>query len=422
MLSISAMANGQENYYLNLAREDYYLAGGEPPGIWHGKGASDLGLSGQVQGEALTQLLKGFHPHDGRALIQNAGDNNHQPGWDLTFSAPKSVSVAWSQATSDTQRLIQQAHAAAVRAALSYIEQAASITRRGKNGVELKQAHLIVATFEHGTSRAQDCQLHTHALLINVCTTEGDGQTRTLLSHPVYKAKMTAGAVYRAELAHQLEQSLGWSIERKGQNFEVAGVSQELSRVFSTRRREIEAALTSFNSDSAAAAAAATHSTRRAKLHVPREQLFRQWRQTGQAHGWSTLDAEALSRPLPKRDPRFETAEALQSATERVTAQQSFFSEQSFVRALAEESPGRGLGAAALLEAAARHLDKNPEIVSLGRRGGQRLFTTREMLQLEEELLASVERSRSQATPGVSEKTTDAVITSRGEKLSDEQA
>ena len=256
MLSISAMANGQENYYLNLAREDYYLAGGEPPGIWHGKGASDLGLSGQVQGEALTQLLKGFHPHDGRALIQNAGDNNHQPGWDLTFSAPKSVSVAWSQATSDTQRLIQQAHAAAVRAALSYIEQAASITRRGKNGVELKQAHLIVATFEHGTSRAQDCQLHTHALLINVCTTEGDGQTRTLLSHPVYKAKMTAGAVYRAELAHQLEQSLGWSIERKGQNFEVAGVSQELSRVFSTRRREIEAALNSFNSDSAAAAAA----------------------------------------------------------------------------------------------------------------------------------------------------------------------
>ena len=38
MLSIGAMSGGQEQYYARLAREDYYLEGGEPPGIWMGEG------------------------------------------------------------------------------------------------------------------------------------------------------------------------------------------------------------------------------------------------------------------------------------------------------------------------------------------------------------------------------------------------
>jgi len=70
MLSIGAMKGGQQNYYLSLAREDYYLNGGEPPGLWHGQGASELGLSGTVDGEALSRLFEGLHPTKERSLIQ----------------------------------------------------------------------------------------------------------------------------------------------------------------------------------------------------------------------------------------------------------------------------------------------------------------------------------------------------------------
>src|SRR6478735_1903250 len=95
MLSVSAMSGGQGAYYTGLAREDYYLEGGEPPGWWQGRGAQLLGLEGQVDKEIFAALFSGL---DGRGtpLVQNAGSPDRQPGWDLTFSAPKSVSVLWS--------------------------------------------------------------------------------------------------------------------------------------------------------------------------------------------------------------------------------------------------------------------------------------------------------------------------------------
>ena len=90
MLSIGAMKSGQESYYQNLAREDYFLVGGEPPGRWLGRGAAALGLTGKIDSNELSALFRGYSPA-GKKLVQNAGKENRQPGWDLTFSAPKSV-------------------------------------------------------------------------------------------------------------------------------------------------------------------------------------------------------------------------------------------------------------------------------------------------------------------------------------------
>src|SRR5262245_56019455 len=85
MLSIAALSGDQGNYYLALARDDYYLKGGEPPGRWLGEGARQLGLTGTVEGPALKQLLRGFTADGREPLIQGAGSPKHQPGWDLTF-------------------------------------------------------------------------------------------------------------------------------------------------------------------------------------------------------------------------------------------------------------------------------------------------------------------------------------------------
>src|SRR5262245_27980884 len=200
MLSIAALSGGQGNYYLALARDDYYLKGGEPPGRWLGEGAKLLGLTGQVEGPALKQLLRGFSADGAVPLIQGAGNSDHQPGWDLTFSCPKSVSVLWSQAEESERRVIQEAQAAAVREALDYLQDVAAFTRRGKGGHTQERTKLLVASFDHGTSRAQDPQLHTHCLILNVGV-RADGTTGTILSEPFYRHKLAAGAMYRAELA-----------------------------------------------------------------------------------------------------------------------------------------------------------------------------------------------------------------------------
>jgi conjugative relaxase-like TrwC/TraI family protein len=137
MLSIGAMGGGQAGYYLSLAREDYYLEGGEPQGRWLGEAAESLGLPELVTPAHLYNLFDGLDPDGTRPLGQmqrHADKQEHRPGWDLTFSAPKAVSALWSQLAEDERTLIQEAHYDAVKTALEFLEDKAVLTRRGKGG------------------------------------------------------------------------------------------------------------------------------------------------------------------------------------------------------------------------------------------------------------------------------------------------
>ena len=117
MLSISKSFKGAggAEYFLNLAKEDYFLRGKEPPGFWLGHGAGALDLSGKVEGDAFRNLLRGFSRDRSRRLVHNAGSPKRRAGWDLTWSVPKSVSVAWSQASPEVSAAIEAALRAAVR-------------------------------------------------------------------------------------------------------------------------------------------------------------------------------------------------------------------------------------------------------------------------------------------------------------------
>ena len=146
MMSLSALGRGRENYYLNLAREDYYTQGGEAPGEWLGHGALALGLGSEVEGNDLRNLLHGKSSDGTVALVQERRGAERQMGWDLTFSAPKSVSVLWSQTESgeDRQR-IQQAHRAAVASTLQYLEGHVTYSRRTRGGAVHERAGLVMA-------------------------------------------------------------------------------------------------------------------------------------------------------------------------------------------------------------------------------------------------------------------------------------
>jgi|APThiThiocy_ev2_2_1041544.scaffolds.fasta_scaffold01801_10 Ti-type conjugative transfer relaxase TraA len=392
MLSMSAMSSGQASYYLGLAREDYYLQGGEPPGQWFGRGAEVLGLSGQVESDHLYNLFDGLSPRGDISLVQrqnHEGKAEHRPGWDLTFSAPKSVSTMWSQADEETRSKLQRIQDRAVKAALGYLQDTAASTRRGREGKRLEEVGLVAALFEHSTSRALDPQLHTHALIMNVSVRD-DGTTGTLSSLDLFLSKMAAGALYRAELAKGLQVELGLILRRERTWFEIEGVSKELVQEFSKRREAIEEQLAKSGLSSAEAAAVAAIQTRTAKDGVSRAELFQEWRREGERLGWSADQVDRLIGMLSKyRSLAEERQGACERATERLTWDEAFFSERDFVRYVAEESQGRGLGAKEVRESASRFLNQSPEIVRLGLYNGEQRFTTRKMMELESELLSA---------------------------------
>ena len=421
MLSIGVMAQGQSAYYIGLAREDYYIDGGEPPGIWHGQGAEALGLVGQVDGSHLTRAFEGFHPVRDGALVELQKEKGHRPGWDLTFSAPKSVSVLWSQADPETRGAIQSAQFAAVKVALDYLESSCEVARRGKGGYEHECGKMLYATFEHGTSRAQDPQLHTHALLLNIVQRQ-DGTFGTLDAQDVFKSKMLAGAIYRAELAYQLEQSIGIEVKRDGIYFEVAGVPKSLCDALSKRRAEIEAVLEEKGWDSPEASAFAALSTRSVKGHVPREELFENWHAFGTAQGWSQPQTYAvIGKPLPERNPEEQLHQALHEVQGRVTEQSSTFTEREFLRRMVEAAPGRGIRAGDALSHAQKQLQDSPEVVYLGEKRSDSVFTTREMLALEKRVFDAVATSEHAPSCGVRESVLEGIIASR-KQFSEEQS
>src|SRR3954467_4020617 len=248
MLSIGKLAVGQAGYHLEQAQgsvtragalrsgvEDYYLGGLEAAGVWIGDGARALGLAGEVDATRLDRVLGGEHPATGVALGRVVA--GRVPGFDLTFSAPKSVSVLFGIGDDELRGAIRDAHDRAVTEALGYVERAAGVTRRGPGGVQVIPGRgLVAAAFRHRTSRAGDPQLHTHVLVANLVL-GADGSWSTLDGRRIYARAKTAGYRYEARLRSLLTRELGlaWGPVRNG-IADVGGVSATALRAFSRRR------------------------------------------------------------------------------------------------------------------------------------------------------------------------------------------
>src|SRR2546423_1342947 len=118
MLSIGKLGAGKAAYYLASVAdgvEDYYTGAGQAPGRWLGGGAELLGLTGDVDGASLHAVLEGLEPTSGVALRERGGS---VPGFDLTFRAPKSVSLLYALGAPTVSRQVREAHDQAVDAAL----------------------------------------------------------------------------------------------------------------------------------------------------------------------------------------------------------------------------------------------------------------------------------------------------------------
>lgn len=399
MLSISTMGKDRGAYYARMPLENGLLAGGGITGRWLGCGAEALGLSGAPGPDALANLLAGRTP-DGRPLVRNAGRKGRQPGWDLTFSAPKPVSVLWSLAAPEERALIERAHGRAVTEAVRHIEADLAFTRRGKGGTAREAAGLAVAAFAHGTSRSSDPHLHTHCLVLNLGS-RADGSFGAIESRPLYAARHSAGAIYRAELGAQLRR-LGLNVVPSRNGFGIEGVPEALCEALSARRKQIEAALRESGHGGARAASAAALETRGKKEHVPAGVLFGRWQAAASEHGFRPGWTRALIREDPAVPVPQPAAgrEAVGAAAAGITARSSHFAARELVRAAAEEGLRRNLDAEAVLRSVRAYL-ASAEIARLGTVRGEERFATIAMLEAESGMLARAQRLSGAPVPGL---------------------
>jgi conjugative relaxase-like TrwC/TraI family protein len=365
MLSPYAMTLGQEAYYTGLATEDYYLEGGEPPGRWLGKGAERLGLVGQVDPDDLSQVFRGYAPGTGDPLVQHQAGKTRQPGWDLTFSAPKTVSVMWASLPAGEARdAISKAHREAVNDALEFLEQTAVFSRRGKGGKAHESAEAVIAAFDHFTSRAADPQLHTHALTLNAGYRGSDGSWGTIESHHFYEAhRFAAGALYRMSLATRME-TLGYEtaprIESKLHSFELAAVPGSVADHFSKRRKEMEEHIEEHGYQATAKNfAAAALFTRSRKGHVALDELFPKWHSEAKKLGFEPMGPEREPRVLIEAEQWAAASGATIAALSQLAQRGRPFTEPELVRLTAERLQAGGVQPSALLETIREEVPKH---------------------------------------------------------------
>ena len=326
--AVAASAQGASYY-----ERDGYYAKDSPEhrqaSAWAGRGAAGLGLEGPVDPDVFRALLEGHVPDGsgrrlGRAVkdrgTPGSGDFHHRPGRDLTFSAPKSVSLA---ALVGRDARVIDAHDRAAGRALDWFERNAAETRMKDPGTgrmaRTGNQKTVIATFRHDTSRNLDPALHTHSVIANMVQGE-DGKWRTMANERLYASKMLLGAMYRNELAGELGK-LGYGIEKTHADgrFEIAGVPREVIDAYSTRRAEIEAAVAERGAGGTAEnqrlAQRAALMTRAARRDVDRAALRESWQRQAAALGF---DAHALVAEARSREAGLDAAREAETAPSRI--------------------------------------------------------------------------------------------------------
>ena len=316
VVSIGAISSAAQG--VSYFERDGYYTKGDPEHLnasaWAGKGAEALGLRGTVDPDVFREVLEGAVPDgSGRRLGRQEKDGaiTHRPGRDLTFSAPKSVSLA---ALLGNDAAVAAAHDEAVRRTLAWLE-ATTVQTRMKDAdtgllVHAGGQKMVAATFRHEVSRNLDPQLHTHAVVANMLQGD-DGKWRTMSNETLYRRQKLIGMVYRSELARELE-AAGYGIEKTHADgrFEIAGVPRGVIDAFSTRRAEIEAAMEARGLGDPGSnphlAERAALMTRAHKRDVDRDALRGTWREQAASLGFPAdriIDEARERRELSAESP-----------------------------------------------------------------------------------------------------------------------
>ncbi len=373
-----------KSYYARGLREgDYYSQEGQ--GIWSGKAAEFLGLSGEVTREQFDALCDNRRPEDGNKLNPRE-DVDRKVGYDMTFSAPKSVSIMY-EILGDER--ILEVFQKSVRETMASIEEDAHVrVRRGGEISQRRTGNLVWAEFTHHTSRPveglSDPSLHSHCYCFN---TSFDAEENRFKAGEFFFIKHDATyyeAIFHSKLAMGLRQ-LGYGIEGKRLGFEIMGVGEKNIRQFSRRTQEIEemADLLGISGNDKAKDKLASVTRVSKKDALSGEAMRQEWR--------ARIDRKAL-----RYGEHFGKCSGVTATKAVELAIDTGLERQSVIqhRRLLAQALKFSLGSCSV-EEIHREMEGRSDLISHERK--QIVYTTtKEVLQEEREILGFLERTRNQ--------------------------
>ena len=378
-----------KSYY---ATADYYSEGQEIVGSWGGKGASRLGLEGTVDKLSFERLCENLNPHTNEPLTVRTR-SERTVGYDFTLSVPKSVSLLYAMSGDQG---IMDAFRSAVNETMREIEGEMK-TRVRKDGQDTDRTtgNMVWAEFIHTTSRPvdgiPDPQLHAHVFAFN---TTWDDEERRWKAGQFRELKRDAPyfqAAFRVRLAGRL-QDLGFEVERKRDDFEIAGIPPDVLKRFSRRTAVIEKVATEkgiTHPDRKAELGAETREKKESTLSW--ESLRKEWNARLSDKERKMLAAVHRRDRVPARPERGE-GKAVDHALEHSFVREAVVPE----RKLVTEALKRGIGAVTV-EGVAKEMQGRPLIRSEVE--DRKMATTKEMLALESKLVDFARQGRGRCRP-----------------------
>jgi conjugative relaxase-like TrwC/TraI family protein len=444
VVGVTKIGRRNANYWINAVAEggeDYYAKPGEALGQWMGDLAAELDLSGEVSSDEYAALFAGKHPKTGQVLVNRpeprtvvdaAGKERRlEPilGYDIRFSAPKSVSLLWAIGSPAIRETVELAHRYAMGQALLHLEQHACFVQRGKGGVVIERGSGFIAMdYLHRSSRAGDPALHSHLLCANMTRAQSDGRWLSLANpkrqSPLLREAKAAGHIYQAALRECLTRELGveWSEVRNGYA-DLRAIDREVIEHFSQRRAEIVAEMDLRGTSSPGAAEIAAYRTRDHKDYgVDPDRQRADWRSRAAEFG---LTSESIAKGLGAskvREPKKIATADLDAAVAELEERHSHFDRRDLLCALANQM---GEGASYdQLQGAVENLLSGERVLEIHRGEGllgTSYFTTPRLWAMEQRVL-EVAREGEDAGVAVVEEATLAAVLARHRYLGAEQA
>jgi conjugative relaxase-like TrwC/TraI family protein len=398
MLSVRRVSSGQaESYY---SAEDYYLE--EEQGEWQGELAEKLGFEGGIEKSDFTSLVHGIDPKGRFELGRGGADFKHSAGVDLTFSAPKSVSVA-GLVMGDKK--VIDAHRDAVKSTLKYIEENYTAVRHKVDG-EVRTEHtgnMAAGVFHHIASRELDPQVHSHCVVMNFTETERNGESKILAMDykNIFDNRNFLGQVYRSEMAANLKEA-GYEVEWDSKGlFEIKGIDKDLLDEFSQRIAMIDARFEELKKENPSLPESehyklrdrAVLETRKVKDEPTREELDKQWAERAKECGYGKEEFNKLSSDIKNKEISAEKKETLNDLVSKSMAFATEFEAAPTREDIIEKALKLSKGEVRVREFVAA-LDKHEDVVKVG----ENRFSTTEIVKNEKHIVDTVINGHGKAT------------------------
>ena len=361
MVGVTKIQRGNSGYWIAAVAEggeDYYTKPGEAPGEWVGELAGQLALSGQVDREGYAAILEAEDPTTGRQLMErpesyskrrpDGTEKKIEPvlGYDVRFSAPKSVSIVYALGDEETRARVVAIMEGAVREGIAHLEREACYVQRGKGGKEIERGEGFVGmAFRHRMSRAGDPALHVHVVLSNLTRAARDGKWLSIASpkgrNQLWFHGKSAGVIFQAALRAGFVREFGIDFDAVKNGYaDLAGFERDVIDALSTRSKEIAEWLERHGADSPEAAQIAALQTRDKKDYgVIEDERRAEWIETAEPFGVSPESVGELVASGSPRAPRQVTEADQAAALAHLEATKSHFDQRALLWALCDQLP-----------------------------------------------------------------------------------